>query len=494
MGQLRFIVPRPERVDDFALQRAYVAGLDCIPWVSCADWENGELIVEREIRESGNLFIPWQVAGWGEFVLSTASLMERKQPYLLAVELARGTLNRCRNYFSNWQQAGLQPSPQFLAKLHDATTLFTIAATNQAEPLIANDDAERAIVLAVDAIHLLVEDFVRQVLANRKSQPAQHTTLLAGQLETTPLSARHEQEFLKAFNTAAVSFSWRDLEPEEGKFCWEPLDRQLQWCRENGLKIIGGPILRLDPNSIPDWLYLWVGDFEMVQSQFARFAEAVVQRYKGKLHVWNACARVNVPDGLKLSEEERLRLTVDVIETIRRADARVPLIATFDQPWGEYLAREEMELSPLHFADTLVRSELGLSGIGLEINYGYCPDGTYPRDLLEFARLVDQWSGLGLPLVLFLTAPSSAAHDTNAKLPARPGEQTFDGGLSVNGQRNFAARLMPFLLSLQAVQGVVWNQLRDSLPHNFANGGAFDGDETAKPLLSGIAEVRSRVI
>ena len=45
--------------------------------------------------------------GYGETILSTASLMERDQAYLLEVELARGTLNRIRNQVANWEQVGM---------------------------------------------------------------------------------------------------------------------------------------------------------------------------------------------------------------------------------------------------------------------------------------------------------------------------------------------------------------------------------------------------
>ena len=90
MGQMRFLVPRPERISEALLQRAYLAGMDCIPWLSETHWDGSELIVVREIRESGNLYVPWPVVGQGELILCTASLMERKQPYHLPVELARG--------------------------------------------------------------------------------------------------------------------------------------------------------------------------------------------------------------------------------------------------------------------------------------------------------------------------------------------------------------------------------------------------------------------
>ena len=67
--------------------------MDHVPWLSTAEWDGHVLTVERDVRESGTLAIPWSVPGHGEYVLTTASLMERKQPYDLPLELARHSVS-----------------------------------------------------------------------------------------------------------------------------------------------------------------------------------------------------------------------------------------------------------------------------------------------------------------------------------------------------------------------------------------------------------------
>lgn len=490
MGQMRFLVPRPERISEALLQRAYLAGMDCIPWLSETHWDGSELIVVREIRESGNLYVPWPVVGQGELILCTASLMERKQPYHLPVELARGTLNRLRNQAAAWQMVGMDLSPDYRAKLRQSQLFFARAANEQAEPLAAADDAERALQVALEAINILSGDYVRQVLTMRHQQTPQLPTLLAGNVESEPLTGQFAKRFRDAFNSAAVPLNWRDMEREQGQLAWDASDQQMAWCCEQGLRIIAGPLMRLDSAGIPDWLYLWEGDIDMLRSFFTRRAEDLVQRYLGKVNVWHVAARMNVMDTLKLSEEQRLRLTVDVIDAVRRHDPKTPMIVSFDQPWAEFLAREDLELSPLHFADTLVRADLGVGGLGLEINLGYWPGGTLPRDLLEFGRQIDQWSILGLPLVIFLTAPSDAGPDPLALLAAKPIAAAADEGLSRESQRELVEHLVPLLLAKQAVQGIVWNQLRDDQPHNFPHGGLFDTRQKRKPAIKVLTAIR----
>ena len=92
------------------------------------------LSIERDVRESGNLYFPWLVKSQGELTLCTASLMERDRPYHLTVELARGTLNRLRNQVDVWESGGAT-IPQACRQLtHEATLSLAQAAIGQLEP------------------------------------------------------------------------------------------------------------------------------------------------------------------------------------------------------------------------------------------------------------------------------------------------------------------------------------------------------------------------
>src|SRR5439155_7651438 len=141
---------------------------------------------------------------------------------------------------------------------------------------------------------------------------------------------------------------------------------------------------------------------------------AVVERYLGKVDLWQVAARLTHGHALGLSEEARLQFAAKAIAVVRQLDPTTPLVVSFDQPWAEYLASEQLDLAPMHFADALVRADLGLSGLGLEINIGYHPGGSMQRGPLAISRLVDNWSLLELPLLVALTLPSSAADDPQA--------------------------------------------------------------------------------
>jgi len=494
MGQMRFLVPRQSQVPDVALERAYLAGMEWIPWRGRNRWVDRdttrEFILERSEGESGNLYISWQVDGFGELTLATASLMERDGQYHLDLELARGVVNRLRNQVADWEAAGLRLPPEFLQRVAETSAALIEAVIGQADDELRVDRSTKAIKSALEAGDELAKLYTKQAFTARHEQVAQLPTMLGAVLgRDTPRDAV-AAAYLDAANSAAVEIRWRDLEPSAGKFAWDALDEQLDWCQQNNLRVIAGPLLQIDSRHLPDWLALWQDDFEQLQSYTRQFIQAAVDHCKGRVQVWNCAARMNVRGSLELTEEQTLRLIVAAIEEVRRTDRSSPAIISVDRPWAEYLAADDTDLSPLHFADSLVRADLGIAGIGLELNLGYWNGGTLPRDVLSISQQIDRWSVLGLPLVIYVTLPSGCeAVDPASKFQPMPG---FAGGSTPATQRELAEQLLPLLLAKPFVQGVFWNQLTDAEPSQFAHGGLFDAQGRPKPVLATIASLRKQ--
>ena len=170
------------------------------------------------------------------------------------------------------------------------------------------------------------------------------------------------------------------------------------------------------------------------------------------------------------------------------------MVVSFDQPWGEYIARQDQELTPLHFADTLVRGELGLAGVGLEIHYGYWPGGTLPRDPLEVSRQLDRWSQIGVPLMVFLSAPSGSGADPLARHPGRPLPDLAAGGvtprLAAGRSSNGCCRCSSPSNRCRRSSGTTG---KTTCPHEFATRGLLrrQGQAQAGPAIAGRACART---
>jgi GH35 family endo-1,4-beta-xylanase len=473
-------------------EQAYMAGPDQMPWPCRTRIQNGELVLERGVADSGKFFIPWAIEGHGRFMLSTATLMQRDRPYHLAVELARGKINQVRNQIADWQTIGLVVPAKVESALHKALEALAHAVTNQADAAKAAALAQKAIVLGLDAADLLVASYTDQAMAARHRSGHKLRTALGANLGQHPLALPLLAYYAKAFNAAQVPLAWRAIEATEGAYQWDLSDRQIAACKEHGLTVCAGPLLRVDAGGLPDWLYIWEGDFNSILSFVTEFIEKAVIRYRGKVDVWQCAARVNVGEGPALTEEQRLRLAARAMEVTHELDPDTPLVVRFDQPWAEYMGHTAPDFSPLHFADALVRSGLKLSAVGIEINMGYQPGGSYPRDRLEFSRLLDLWSYLGLPLQVTLAVPGGEVAEPATRRRLNPMAQAMPGGWSPENQAAWIKHYVPLLMSKPAVQGIFWNQLVDGDHEELPYGGLFEAAGAPKPAIAALAGLRRK--
>jgi len=496
---MRFVVPSEKRIAEGAVECGYLSGIEGIPWRGRCVWRPDStdvpgfrgLVIERSVSDSGNFCIPWTVDGYGELALTTASLMERARPYNLPVELARGALNRWRNQAADWTMCGMAVPDELTKTLSSISATFADAVSAEGEARAA-ELAEIALKAALDASEALADEYTRQTLSALRQRSGPLSTLLGGVLPNQPLIQAETQLLPQAWNSAAVPIAWRAVEETAGRFNWALPDQHIQWCHARGWRVLGGPLLGLEKAVLPDWIYLWEEDFEQLQSYLLNFLRATVQRYQGQVHIWHCAARMNVPGALSLSEEQRLRLVVAAIDEVRRTDPQTPILVSFDQPWAEYLANSPFDLSPLHFADSLIRADLGVAGIGLELNLGYWPGGTLPRDRIEISRQLDRWSLLGLPLVVFLTLPSGNEPIPEAIRPVRVSTDDVESQPTPERQKTEIQKLVPLLLAKPFVQGLFWNQLSDTDPCEFAHGGLFDAERRPKPSLDALISVRQQ--
>jgi hypothetical protein len=494
MGLMHFLVPDRDRLAANAAARAHMSGIDGVPWNCRVVATPAGLIIDRPGSDSGNVHVPWRVDGRGEVLLSTASLMERARPYNLAVELARGTLHRLRNQIAAWESAGLELPHVTRQKMNEAMHHLGLAVTRQANPADAAAEAQTSLNASAELIDFVAGQYVDQVADARARQGQKLPTLFGASLGDDLLDDKVCALVAGTFNTAVVPFNWAQVESVEGQPDWTTTDRQISWCQAVGLRVCGGPLLAPIELGLPQWIYLWEDDFSNLLTFVSRYVRQVVMRYQGKVHLWHCAARTNTATALALTEEQKLRLTIRAIEAVREVDNRTPVIVSFDQPWAEHMFHHDRELSPLHFADAIVRAELGVAGLGLEMNYGYHPRGTLARDLIAVSYQIDRWSLFSLPLVVLLTIPSSSQPDPQAKEQAEPLAGMAAGGLTPDSQRATAERLIPLLLAKQPVQAVIWNQLCDFAPHSFPHGGLVDLRDQPKPTWDALKAIRQKYL
>jgi hypothetical protein len=240
-------------------------------------------------------------------------------------------------------------------------------------------------------------------------------------------------------------------------------------------------LIELRPGAIPDWLWLWAGDFDEILSQATEMVRAAITRYRGKVAIWHLVHRPASGEFLGLSEEEQVRLTARLVQAARQVDPDAQYVVDFDRPWGDWLASSTFQLGPLHLADSLARAELGLGGVGIEVAPGFSAPGSPMRELFEFSRLLDLFALVGLPVHVSLAIPSSTIAGGDAKVSVDPRQwpRAPDDDL----QREWASRFIALAVAKPFVRSVTWIEPTDVAPQVFPAAGLFRANHSPKSIV-----------
>ncbi len=491
MGTMIFNLPPDLPLDaQEELERSSIAGgQDNMPYPTQALVEDGQMILSRQVEESGALQAPWRVEGFGRLMSSSATLMERLLPYSLPVELARGKVNQVRCQTSDWVMGGLNMPESLGCEIRDAYHALSraISSSSSAEAIPHAGEALRH---AHGAAQHLVQAYMNQVFQVRHARQAKLDTQFGCRLHSSVPAGSGAKAYLDAFNTAHVALSWRDIEPEPGRLCWEQQDQMVEWAVSRGLKVVAGPLVDFSGRTLPDWIWEKEPELLSLSGMLCEHLEKVVKRYQSHIRVWQVTAGSNCAGVLAMRDEELIWLTVRLAETVKKVNAQLETIVGVAQPWGDYLAEQERTQSPFLFADTLLRTGLKPAALDLEIVMGVTPRGSYCRDPLDLSRLLDLYALLGVPLQVTLGYPSSRAAATDADPDLRVDAGCWKSGFTPETQADWAAAFASLALCKPYVRSVVWTHLTDAEPHHFPNCGLLDARNKPKPALEPLTKLR----
>ncbi|MCA8992399.1 MAG: endo-1,4-beta-xylanase [Planctomycetaceae bacterium] len=492
MGVMRFEVHPPELGQPWqGWECAYVSGLGGRIFATRPDFDGSILTCRRSQNDSGKVCVPWPVSGHGMPLVSTASLREREQPYVLSLELARGKLCEVRDQAAIWEMGRMSIPEAFRTAQQKAFRAFARASSCGDELAIKVGYANESLKHAFDAAEILIGAYSVQRLASVRRTQRHAPGLLGAPFEGDLSDPQIQSAFDTTFDTVCVPLKWTHIEPEEGQYNWQAADDLVRWAAEKRKILSGGPLVDLSPNGLPPWLAPWKNDVLNLPSFVCDYVDTVIGRYAGLIRMWEVSTAGNTGGALDLSEEHRLALVARTLEAAVRKDADSQFFIRIEQPWGEYQRSGRHRLSPFEFVDAIIRSSMGLTGVTLEINAGYCRNGCISRDLLSISRLIDQWSMLGVQLHVALACPSATTTDTKAT-PISVSSNWKDKW-SIETQADWFELVLPLLLAKPAVTGVFLQQFDDSIPHKFPHAGAIDDTGKQKPVLDAFRGQRGEI-
>ena len=338
-----------------------------------------------------------------------------------------------------------------------------------------------ALSLSHEAAERLVRVYIDQVFNVRHQRQPRLDTTLGCRLQAVAPQGPAAAALTPACNTVYLPLAWKDIEPSEAHYNWEPHDAVLAWAEGQGLTVSAGPLVDFGPGRLPRWLELWDHDVHSIASFMCDYVETAVKRYHGRIRSWQLTTASNAARVLGLGEDEVLWLTVRLAEAARQIDSGLELVVGLSQPWGEYMALEDRTHSPFIFADTLIRAGLNLAAVDLEWVMGVTPHGSYCRDILEASRLLDLYALLGVPLQVTLAYPSASGCGCEGRQRAARRRRFLARRLLAGsaGRMGLGVRIAGPVQALRPRRDLA--HFSDAEPHQYSHCGLVDASGTPKP-------------
>ena len=419
--------------------------------------KRGLLKVSVDWEEGGTIHVPFLHRRYGLTFFSTETLRPRSKPLHLVRELARGQLSRVVKRVHDWQARGLKIPPFILSAVKEGVGKMTELAVMDDETPGFDEKAVAVFESLVFLSHLLLDQFIEQSLIARKTLSNEFPILLGFRSKRAEkfigFSERYP-EYRNIFQAWNPGVTWRDIEPEEGVFCWDALDGVMPQARENHWRIFLGPLVRWDRPSLPHWVTQRLDDPYSVRKSLFRYAEAVIHRYPQVNHWIVSSGIASDLDYVLVSK--RIEWADSLARLIRTVNPQAKLLIGMERPWGDAL-RFETEIPPLELSERLASNRF-VDGFFLSMNLGLSQDASLPRDAFELNWLLDQWSQLGKPLYFSFSVPSYPSYD----VPHWETPDSVELPWNLKTQQETVHRFFLSFLTRKSISGIFWNQLDDA--------------------------------
>ncbi len=209
------------------------------------------------------------------------------------------------------------------------------------------------------------------------------------------------RRFSELLNFGTLPFYLKRLEPEEGKPDYGWVDEILAWCEREAITPKGHPLWWGHPAGIPPWLE--GADWETAQRHCRRVVGRSVERYRGRIQIWDAINEAHDwANGLNLTQEQEVAITGIACDSIREKDPDAVIVVNSCQPCGEYSAEGtvlagpiyEQVFTPLAYMDAVMEAGVDFDVVGVQM---YFPSNI-GRDMMTIGKFLDEYARFGKPV------------------------------------------------------------------------------------------------
>lgn len=494
MAEYRFEIADPAVAFPHWVHRAQLLGPDRRAITPAVAVQGQSAWLRRPGAGSASVHVPWPVPGFGELVLRTASLMSGTGRYRLPTELARGELNRTRNFLANRAERGHSTPEGVEQALLDAGRLLH-RATVSSDPSESLHWAERSLERTLSA----ADDLAKADQLDRARGEGFPAAPLA--MVISPDGPPIEQpELLRSLvDHLILPVRWQGRHGSNGACKWDRFEKRFKECQKVGLPITIGPLLDFRTAPAPGWIEHWASNPEMLATVLSDLVESAVNRFHDRAVAWQIASGADAGPWLGLSLNERLWLVARMAETARNVDPQLKIVAGLARPWADVIPDDnsggESETPPnppgtsraccpWSFTDCLTRCESPPTVLEIEVAMGFAKGGSLCRTALDLHEVLDRFARWGLPLRVRLSFPSQA-QEAN---PATHWRRAPDEAL----QAEWAERFIAVASHHPAVELVAWSEWRDDAGCDWPSSGMLTAEGRPKAIVERWKAMRGR--
>lgn len=490
---LKFIAYKDGKVaKDFSLSCAYVFGADSVPLrgdrnIRCTD---GVVEFDARSNETAGLSLMWAATGFGNIQLCTTRLLDRPEPYILNLELARAKLMQIVVKREEWSL--FDGNDKIAAFAHQAQGHFIEALKVINNPAKASVLADRSLRKALIFSERLAARNADFYLAARCKNKGLGRHSLGCKINPDLLvSEKYRKRLFEMFCFVTIPVNWAQIEPEQGKFDFSSVDKILEYFSGRRLAVCAGPLLYFNKDHLPGWLTGSDIGFEKIRESAYKFVTEIIGRYYGKIHAWQVISGINAVNCLDFNFEQIMEMTRTACLAARTADpkSKSRKIVEILQPWGEYYAEQKDAPPPMVYADMVVQNSIPIDAFGVKMHFGTTETGCQVRDMMQISSKLDCFSTLGKPL-----------HVTGTAIPGNTEKGTGAAGgvwhkpWSPQVQAEWIEQFYKIALGKSFIQSVTYSALADSPANEICDCGLVDESLEMKKAYMSLGKLQKVIL
>ena len=422
----------------------------------------------------------------GRMMLQTCLLQQREDPYRLYEELARQRIKLFLEKSENWGLLDPSKAPEAFELFERARSTFVTALVEQ-DPFRAQTRHQEALAVAVFAGERLVARRVDWMLHARFGKHGSQRSLgVRVPVEKSPDLLR--AALSREFDIVSVPTPWPLIEPSQGRFEWDQVDRWMAWAKQSGRQIIAGPLLDCTAGGVPGWVRPSLGDPSKLKDRLHAFATEVVTRYAPLGPIWNVASGVHLCEEARLQGDAMVQLTRMAGVAVRqvRKDARI--LVEVGDPFSVLPPGEEGTVGAIRYLRALVAEGVPMDLVGIPLVLGEPTRGRGTRDLLQVAAMLERFTSRKEmpPIIITSCGAPSAPH-------AEAGAGWWREPWSPRSQGAWAPMAFRIAMANPGIHAVVWGRLRDDAGAGLRDGGLFGPDGAPKPAAERLLLTRRKL-